>query len=93
MNPDDEPSIRSTVATTDDSGKFCALAFKLWADKFVGKLVFFRVYSGTITKGDTVYNPRTRTQRARRPPDPDPGRRAQGHRDLLRRRHRRDGRA
>ena len=39
--------------------KFCSLAFKLWSDPFVGKLVFFRVYSGTLSKGDTVYNPRT----------------------------------
>ena len=46
-------------APTDDNGKFCSLAFKLWSDPFVGKLVFFRVYSGTLTKGDTVYNPRT----------------------------------
>jgi elongation factor G len=46
-------------AVTDDNGKFCSLAFKLWSDPFVGKLVFFRVYSGKLTKGDTVYNPRT----------------------------------
>jgi len=58
MNPDDE-SEEIPVVTSDDS-KFVALAFKLWADKFVGKLVFFRVYSGTISKGDTIYNPRTR---------------------------------
>ena len=45
---------------TDDNAKFCSLAFKLWRDKFVGKLVFFRVYSGTVSKGDQVYNPRTR---------------------------------
>lgn len=44
----------------DDSGKFCSLAFKLWTDPFVGKLVFFRVYRGTLKKGDTIYNPRTR---------------------------------
>jgi elongation factor G len=44
---------------TDDNGNFCSLAFKLWSDPFVGKLVFFRVYSGTLSKGDTVYNPRT----------------------------------
>ena len=31
----------------------------MWSDKFVGKLVFFRVYSGTVSKGDQVYNPRT----------------------------------
>lgn len=44
----------------DDSEKPLALAFKLWADKFVGKLVFIRVYSGILKKGDTIYNPRTR---------------------------------
>src|SRR5436190_21013748 len=46
-------------APADDNAKFCSLAFKLWSDPFVGKLVFFRVYSGKLTKGDTVYNPRT----------------------------------
>ncbi len=46
-------------AATDDNGKFCSLAFKLWSDPFVGKLVFFRVYSGSLSKGDNVYNPRT----------------------------------
>src|SRR5947207_2923245 len=46
-------------APTGDNGNFCSLAFKLWSDPFVGKLVFFRVYSGTLSKGDTVYNPRT----------------------------------
>src|SRR5260370_3867199 len=46
-------------AMTDDNGTFCSIAFKLWIDRFVGKLVFFRVYSGTLSKGDTVYNPRT----------------------------------
>ena len=51
-------------AITDDNGSFCSLAFKLWSDPFVGKLVFFRVYSGKLSKGDTVYNPRT-TKRER----------------------------
>jgi elongation factor G len=46
-------------AVTDDNVSFCSLAFKLWSDPFVGKLVFFRVYSGKLSKGDTVYNPRT----------------------------------
>ena len=45
---------------SDDQGKFCSLAFKLWTDPFVGKLVFFRVYSGQLKKGDMIYNPRTR---------------------------------
>jgi elongation factor G len=58
LDPDDT-SIK-IEATPDDSGKFVSLAFKLWSDKFVGKLVFFRVYSGHIKKGDVVYNPRTR---------------------------------
>ncbi|MEZ5276700.1 MAG: elongation factor G [Opitutaceae bacterium] len=44
----------------DDAGKASALAFKLWSDPFVGKLVFIRVYSGCIKKGSTLYNPRTR---------------------------------
>ena len=45
---------------TNDSGKFCSLAFKLWTDPYAGKLVFFRVYSGQLSKGDMIYNPRTR---------------------------------
>jgi len=40
-----------------DSEKFSALAFKLMTDPFVGQLTFVRVYSGILTKGDTVYNP------------------------------------
>jgi len=52
---DDKVEVRS-----DDSGKFCSLAFKLWTDPYVGKLVFFRVYSGRLSKGDTIYNTRTR---------------------------------
>ena len=47
-------------APPDDSAKFIGLAFKLWSDPFVGKLVFFRVYRGKLSKGDTIYNPRTR---------------------------------
>lgn len=54
----DDPDAE-VFAPTSDHGKFCSLAFKLWADKYVGKLVFFRVYSGTVSKGDMVYNPRT----------------------------------
>ena len=56
MDPDTREPME---AATDDNGKFCSLAFALWSDPFVGKLVFFRVYSGTLSKGDTVYNPRT----------------------------------
>jgi elongation factor G len=56
MEPDTHERME---APTDDNGKFCSLAFKLWSDPFVGKLVFFRVYSGSLSKGDNVYNPRT----------------------------------
>lgn len=41
----------------EDSEKFSALAFKIMTDPFVGQLIFFRVYSGTLKTGDTVYNP------------------------------------
>ena len=40
----------------DDKGPFAALAFKIMADPFVGKLAFFRVYSGTLESGSYVYN-------------------------------------
>ena len=40
----------------DDSEPFAALAFKIMADPFVGKLAFFRVYSGTLSAGSYVYN-------------------------------------
>ncbi len=40
----------------DDSEPFAALAFKIMADPFVGKLAFFRVYSGTLNAGSYVYN-------------------------------------
>jgi elongation factor G len=56
-----EPGTENTVdVPTDDNQKFCSLAFKLWTDPYAGKLVFFRVYSGSLGKGDTIYNPRTR---------------------------------
>lgn len=57
QDPDDATPID---APSDDNANFSSLAFKLWSDPFVGKLVFFRVYSGKLSKGDTVYNPRTR---------------------------------
>ena len=42
---------------SDDSAPFAALAFKIATDPFVGTLTFFRVYSGSLKSGDTVYNP------------------------------------
>ncbi len=41
----------------DDNAPFAALAFKIATDPFVGTLTFFRVYSGVLKTGDTVYNP------------------------------------
>jgi elongation factor G len=48
-----------TPATREssDSAPLSALAFKLMSDPFVGQLTFFRVYSGVVKSGDTVYNP------------------------------------
>jgi elongation factor G len=43
-----------------DDQPFAALAFKIMTDPYVGKLVYFRVYSGTAVRGMTVFNPRTR---------------------------------
>ena len=56
-----EPGTDNVVAVEpSDSNKFCSLAFKLWTDTYAGKLVFFRVYSGSLKKGETIYNPRSR---------------------------------
>ena len=41
----------------NDEEPFSALAFKIMTDPFVGQLIFFRVYSGVVNSGDTVYNP------------------------------------
>ena len=49
----DQPSERHP----SDDEPFSALAFKIMTDPFVGQLIFFRVYSGVIRTGDTVYNP------------------------------------
>ena len=63
-NPTDIPSIRGVNPTTgqeeerhsSDSEPFSALAFKIMTDPFVGKLCYFRVYSGVVKAGDVVYN-------------------------------------
>ncbi|MFU0833281.1 MAG: elongation factor G [Oscillospiraceae bacterium] len=62
--PTDIPAIRGTNPDTGeeedchstDDEPFAALAFKIATDPFVGKLAFFRVYSGTLNAGSTVYN-------------------------------------
>ena len=62
-SPVDVPAIRGTnedgeevERPSDDNAPFSALAFKIMTDPYVGKLCFFRVYSGTIPVGTTVYN-------------------------------------
>ncbi len=62
--PTDIPAIKGTDPDSgeeveriaDDNAPFSALAFKIMTDPFVGKLCYFRVYSGLINAGDTVYN-------------------------------------
>ena len=59
INPEtDEPEERKA----SDTEPFSALAFKVATDPFVGQLIFFRVYSGSIAAGSYVYNPRTRNK-------------------------------
>ena len=63
-SPLDVPAIKGNdpktgdeiVREADDGEPFSALAFKIMTDPYVGKLCFFRVYSGSIKAGDTVYN-------------------------------------
>ena len=63
-SPVDIPPIKGIVPDTeeeeerpaDDNGPFSALAFKIMADPYVGKLAFFRVYSGTLDSASYVYN-------------------------------------
>jgi len=43
--------------TASDDEPFAGLAFKIMTDPFVGQLIFFRVYSGVVKSGDTIYNP------------------------------------
>ncbi len=64
--PTDVPAIRGTLDDTDrtpaerhstDDEPFSALAFKIMTDPFVGNLTFFRVYSGVLKSGETIFNP------------------------------------
>ncbi|KPK10084.1 MAG: elongation factor G [Acidithiobacillales bacterium SG8_45] len=52
---DDKDETEAERHSTDDE-PFAALAFKIATDPFVGQLVFFRVYSGVLNSGDTIYN-------------------------------------
>ena len=63
-SPDDVPAItgileddKEGTRPPSDDEPFAALAFKIATDPFVGTLTFFRVYSGVLNSGDTVYNP------------------------------------
>ena len=65
-SPVDVPAIRGVLDDAEeteaerkssDDEPFAALAFKIATDPFVGTLTFFRVYSGVLKSGDTVYNP------------------------------------
>ncbi len=59
INPEtDQPEDRKA----SDSEPFAALAFKVATDPFVGQIIFFRVYSGSLAAGSYVYNPRTRNK-------------------------------
>ncbi|MBL6838193.1 MAG: elongation factor G [Puniceicoccaceae bacterium] len=58
---------REVLVAPDDNAQFAGLAFKLMNDGYVGKLVFMRVYSGSLAKGTALYNPRTgKTERISR---------------------------
>jgi len=62
--PTDVPAVKGELEDgsvgerlPSDDEKFSALAFKVATDPYVGQLIFFRVYSGVVKSGDTVYNP------------------------------------
>ena len=61
------------VIEPDDSAPTAALAFKLWSDAYVGKLIFIRVYSGTIKKGDMLVTHSQHPGVGRSAPDPSVG--------------------
>jgi elongation factor G len=72
-----------------DDEPFAALAFKIMTDPFVGQLIFFRVYSGVVNSGDTVYNP-IKGKKERLGPHPADARQpARGDQGSARGRHRR----
>ncbi|MCZ6476367.1 MAG: elongation factor G [Gammaproteobacteria bacterium] len=63
-SPEDRPPVKGVAdddseiqRSASDDAPFAALAFKIATDPFVGNLTFFRVYSGVLSSGDTIYNP------------------------------------
>ena len=83
---DDED--RAAVRNASDDEPFAALAFKIMADPYVGKLTYFRVYSGKLEAGSRVLNVTTRPHRAHRPHPDDARQRPRGRPGGLRGRHR-----
>ncbi len=59
INPDTE---QEEARHASDAEPFSALAFKVATDPFVGQIIFFRVYSGSLAAGSYIYNPRTRNK-------------------------------
>ncbi len=56
----DVTSGKKITRTNDEDQPFCALAFKVMTDPYVGKLIFFRVYAGSLKTGMKIFNPRTK---------------------------------
>ena len=56
FSPDDETETRNIERRPDDAAPFSGLAFKIMNDPFVGSLTFTRIYSGQVSKGDSVLN-------------------------------------
>jgi elongation factor G len=56
ISGEDPKTGKASERAADDDGPFAALAFKIMADAFVGKLAFFRVYSGMLKSGSYLYN-------------------------------------
>ena len=63
-SPSDIPPVKGVMdngeeaeRAANDSEPFSGLAFKIMTDPYVGQLIFFRVYSGVVNSGDTIYNP------------------------------------
>ncbi len=63
-SPEDIPPVKGRLENGEESSReatdqahFSGLAFKIMTDPYVGQLIFFRVYSGVVSSGDTIYNP------------------------------------
>jgi hypothetical protein len=87
---EDEPTEAERPA--DDNGPFAALAFKVMTDPYVGKLTYFRVYSGKLEAGRPGAQRHHRQDRADRPAADDARQQPRGDRGGLRGRHLRRGR-